>query len=100
MSNEYSMIAENYRYLLERGKLEQDIAEKEIRIYDFLAVCDKDDICRMVDSSAFNDIIRSFTKMAIENAGIDEKSQERVLNQLRWIFDEKKAKEVLASFGN
>lgn len=54
----------------------------------------------MVDSSAFNDIIRSFTKMAIENAGIDEKSQERVLNQLRWIFDEKKAKEVLASFGN
>ena len=31
MSNEYSMIAENYRYLLERGKLEQDIAEKEKR---------------------------------------------------------------------
>ena len=95
MSNEYFMMAEDYRCLLEHGKIEQDIAEKEIRIFEFLALCDKDDICRMVDSSAFNDIIRAFTKMAIKNAGIDKESQGRVLNQLRWIFDEKKAKEVL-----
>lgn len=52
----------------------------------------------MVDSSAFNDIIRAFLKMAVVNAGIGEKAQEKVLNQLRWIFDEKQAKEILKDY--
>ena len=45
--------------------------------------------------SAFNDIIRAFLKMAVVNADIDEEAQGKVLNQLRWIFDEKSAKQVL-----
>ena len=71
------------------------MAEKEIRIYEFLATCSQDDFCRIVDSSAFNDIIRAFLKMAVDHADIDEKSKEKVISQLRWIFDEKSAKEVL-----
>ena len=34
--------------------------------------------------------------MAVSNSGIDAPAQEKVINQLRWIFDEKEAKEVLA----
>lgn len=68
---------------------------KKIRIYEFLATCDKDDLCRMVDSTAFNDIIRALLKMAVDNADIDERAKENIKNQLRWIFDEKSAKEVL-----
>ena len=93
--NGYTMMAESYKKLMEQGKIDKETAEKEIRIYEFLATCDIDDFCRMVDSSAFNDIIRAFLKMAVENADIDEKSQDKVKNQLRWIFDEKSAKEVL-----
>lgn len=93
--NGYTMMADNYRHLMEQGKIDKKTAEKEIRIYDFLATCDSDDICRMVDSSAFNDIIRAFLKMAVKNADIDEEAQDKVLAQLRWIFDEKQAKEVL-----
>lgn len=52
----------------------------------------------MVDSSAFNDIIRAFLKLALTNAEIDEESRDKVLNQLRWIFDEKSAKEVLLKY--
>ena len=76
---------------------DKDSAEKSIRIYEFLATCDKDDLCQMVDSSAFNDIIRAFLKMAVVNAELEEEQQDKVLNQLRWIFDEKSAKEVLES---
>lgn len=93
--NGYTMMAESYRRLSEQGKLDKKTAERNIRIYDFLATCDTDDFCRMVDSSAFNDIIRAFLKLAVENAGIDEKSQDKVIDQLHWIFDEKSAKEVL-----
>ena len=93
--NGYTLMAESYRKLMNEGKIEKEVAEKEIRIYEFLATCDDDDKCIMVDSSAFNDIIRAFLKMAVKNADIDEEAQDKVLNQLRWIFDEKSAKEVL-----
>lgn len=93
--NGFTIMADSHKKLMEQGVIDRDIAEKEIRIYEFLATCDTDDFCRMVDSSAFNDIIRAFLKMAVDNADIDEKSKEKVIGQLRWIFDEKPAKEVL-----
>lgn len=86
---------QGYRKILEEGKISEEEAKKEIRIYDFLSSCDQDDFCRMVDSSAFNDIIRAFLKMAVVNAELEEEQQGNVLNQLRWIFSEKSAKEVL-----
>jgi hypothetical protein len=93
--NGFTIMADSHKKLMEQGVIDRDTAEKEIRIYEFLATCDTDDFCRMVDSSAFNDIIRAFLKMAVDNADIDEKSKEKVIGQLRWIFDEKPAKEVL-----
>ena len=95
--NGYTMMAEDYRHLMEQGKIDKETAEKEIRIYDFLANCDIDDIRKKVGSCAFNDIIRAFLKMAVKNADIDEEAQDKVLNELHWIFDEKQAKEVLAA---
>lgn len=96
--NGYTLMAESYKKLMEQGKIEKEVAEKEVRIYEFLATCDTDDLCSMVDSSAFNDIIRAFCKMAVDNADIDEDSKEKVIGQLRWIFDEKSAKDVLNKY--
>lgn len=95
--NGYEMMADSYRQLVKQGKIDKETADKEIRIYDFLATCDSDDLCRMVDSSAFNDIIRAYLKMAVQSADIDEDAREKVVGQLRWLFDEKTAKEVLES---
>lgn len=96
--NGYTLMADSYRKLMNEGKIDKEAAEKEIRIYEFLATCDTDDFCIMVDSAAFNDIIRAFLKMAVVNAEIGEKAQEKVLNQLRWIFDIKPAIEVLQTY--
>ena len=93
--NGYEMMADSYRQLMKQGRIEKETADKEIRIYDFLATCDSDDLCRMVDSSAFNDIIRAYVEMAVKNADIDEESRNKVVGQLRWLFDEKTAKQVL-----
>lgn len=96
--NGFTMMSDSYKKLMEQGKITKEMAEKEIRIYNFLATCTVDDFCRMVDSSAFNDIIRAFVKMAVINADIGEENQEKVTNQLRWIFDEKSAREVLEHY--
>ena len=74
--NGYTMMADSYRKLMSEGKIDKDTAEKEIRIYEFLASCDETDLCRMVDSSAFNDIIRAFLNMAVLNADIDEDARD------------------------
>ena len=93
--NGYEMMADSYRQLVKQGKVDKETADREIRVYAFLATCDSDDLCRMVDSSAFNDIIRAYLKMAVQSADIDEDAREKVVGQLRWLFDEKTAKEVL-----
>lgn len=93
--NGYEMMAESYRQLVKQGKIDKETADREIRVYDFLTTCDSDDLCRMVDSSAFNDIIRAYLKMAVQSADIDEDSRNKVVGQLRWLFDEKTAKQVL-----
>ena len=90
--NGYTLMAESYRKLMNEGKIDKEAAEKEIRIQEFLATCDNDDLCRMVDSGAFNDIIRAFLKMVVDNAEIGDEEKEKVIGQLRWIFDEKSAK--------
>lgn len=93
--NGYEMTADSYRQLVKQGKIDKETADREIRVYDFLTTCDSDDLCRMVDSSAFNDIIRAYLKMAVQSADIDEDAREKVVGQLRWLFDEKTAKQVL-----
>ena len=95
--NGYKMIADDYKKMIEDGLVEKEEVEKEIRIYEFLATCDIDDFCIMVDSSAFNDIIRAFLRLALNNVNIDEKVREIAFNELRWAFDEKTAREVLNS---
>lgn len=96
--NGYEMMADSYRKLREQGKINKEVADREIRIYEFLAECDSDDLCRLVDSSAFNNIIKGYVEYAVNQANIDEESRKKVLGQIRWIFDEKTAREVLDTY--
>lgn len=93
--NGFKMMADSYRKLVSDGTITEEQAKRDIEIYDFLATCNQDDFCMMVDSSAFNDIIRAFLRLAVKNAELSKKSEDKVLNQLSWIFDEMSAKEVL-----
>lgn len=95
MNEKYAMMAKSYKHLMEQGKIDKNTAEKEIRVYEFLSACNGDDICRLVNSAAFNAIIRAYLQVALKNADIDEKTQDKVLSQLSWMFDEMTAKEVL-----
>ena len=95
--NGYTMLAESYKKLMNEDKIAKEVAEKHIRIYEFLATCDIDDLCIMVDSSAFNDIIRAFLRIAVKDAGIGYLECKAVMDGLHYIFDEQTAKEVLNS---
>lgn len=74
-------------YSLNVERLQKMRLLKKIRVYDFLATCDKEDIYTMVDSSAFNDIIKSFCKKALENSSVSEQSAQDVINELSNLFN-------------
>ena len=84
--NGFTMMADSYRELMNNGKIDIETAEKKIRIYDFFATCDIDDFCLMVDSSAFNDIIRAFLKMAVNNAIDELEEREQYILDQRFVI--------------
>ena len=89
------MMAESYRSLVKKGRLTEEQAKRDIEIYEFLAKCNTDDLCRLIDSSAFNDIIKAIVRVSLKKAKIDQKTEEKILNEIRYTFDEMTAKEIL-----
>lgn len=82
--NGYTMMKQSYQKLLEQGKIDEREARKNIRVYEFLETCDREDFCIMVDSSAFNDIIKGYCEIAIEQgstSGIFDKNADDVLKR-------------------
>lgn len=98
--NGYELMSQSYKKLAQEGKIPKEDAEKEIRIYDFLATCSKDDLNRMVDSSAFNDIIRGYITLAVNNSDISKESRNKILAQLRYLFDWNNAEDALKAYLN
>lgn len=97
--NGFAVLADACRNAAAQGIISQDSANKECRIYDFLAACDQEDICNLFDSSAFNEIAKSYMRLAVkeltDEGTIDEEQARAVRNRYSLLFDEKQAREVL-----
>ena len=97
--NGFKVMAESLRTASEQGTISKDQADKDIRIYDFLASCSEDDFCRLFDSSAFNDIAKSYLKIAVtelvEEGTLNEDQGQAVKNRFALLFSEKTAKDVI-----
>ncbi|MBQ8134629.1 MAG: hypothetical protein IJ054_05070 [Lachnospiraceae bacterium] len=97
--NGFQLTADSYRKAAEQGKISKDYADKECKVLDFLATCDNADICNMFDSSAFNEIAKSYLRIAVreltDEGTIDEEQAQAVRNRFSLLFDEKQAHEVI-----
>ncbi len=97
--NGFQIMADSYRQAAEQGKISKEEADKECRIYEFMATCDEEDICNLFDSSAFNDIAKGYMRTAVKEliaeGVIDEEQGQAVRNRYALLFDEKGAKDVL-----
>ena len=95
----YKIMADSYRKAAAEGKISKEEADKIIRSYDYLTECDQEDIYCLFDSSAFNEISKSYLRLAvkelIEENVIDEEQGRAVRNRFALLFSEKTAKDVL-----
>lgn len=96
--NGFQLLSDSYKKALSQGEISREEAEKKCRIYDFLATCDDDDFYNMFDSSAFNEISKSYMRLAVkrlvENGTLEEDQGKAVRNEFAFLFDEKQSKEV------
>ena len=93
--NGYIMQAETYRVLAERGQIPKEEADRKRAVYAFLETIEESQRYDLFDSSAFNDIVKAYVKLALKNTEIDEEKTEEIMQELRWLFDTKGSKEVL-----
>lgn len=97
--NGFQLQADAYRKAAEQGKITQEQADKECKVFDFLATCDDEDICNLFNSSAFNEIAKSYMRLAVRELAdegvIDEEQATAIRNRYSLLFDEKRAQEVI-----
>ena len=97
--NGYQIMSDSYRKAAESGAITKEQADADCRIFDFLATCSDEDICRLFDSSAFNDIAKSYLRLAVKElvgeGTITEDQGQAVRNRFSLLFDEKKAGEII-----
>ena len=93
--NGYEIMSDSYKSLVKRGQLTEEEAAPKIRIYDFLSGCSKADICSLVDSSAFNDIICAYAKQACKDAELTEEQINKVELALIRLLDSASVRKLL-----
>jgi hypothetical protein len=91
----YRIMAESYRKLVKDGKMTEEEAASDIKIYDFLAECTQDDIYNLFNSGAFNDITKAYLRKALVSAEINDEEKGLIMEELRWSIDTMTAKEVV-----
>lgn len=95
--NGFKLQADAHRKYLEMNPDDPNRSsiERKIYLFDFLSVCNETDICELYNSSVFNEITKGYTKLALENVGIDDEHIKMVMEELRHLHDTKRADEVL-----
>lgn len=105
--NGYQMTADSYRQLLESDKypdIDREAIQHKIKALDFLATATEEERLELFNSSAFNDVVKGYLKMAVDNIELEEEEREEVrqklLNEFRYLFDTVTAKQAEEYYNN
>lgn len=82
----YRIMAESYKKAVEQGKLTEKEARPYIKVFELLGELTQEDLYTMVDTTAFNEIIKAYCRRALREASVDKNIEEDVLTQLKLLF--------------
>lgn len=93
--NGYKLLADSYKEAANDGTITSELAERRCRILDFLATCNEDDFYHLFDSSAFNEIMMSYVRRAVNNVSeLSDEQRMAVRNEVNMLLSECTAKEI------
>ncbi len=98
------MMADTYRNYLEQHpdepqKVKAALACK-IKAHDIMANCSDSERLALFDTSAFNDVVKGYVKLALDNKGIEEEQCKAIVNEVSYLFNIKTANEAEEYYNN
>lgn len=72
----YRIMAESYKKAVEQGKLTEEEARPHIKAFELLGELTQEDLYTMVDTTAFNEIIKAYCRRALREASVDKNIEE------------------------
>lgn len=93
--NGYQITADSYRTLLQtEPDIDRAKTEQKIKALDFLASCSKEERLELFNSSAFNDVVKGYVLLALDNLKTDPEQRKAIINEVAYLFDIKTADEA------
>lgn len=93
--NGYQITADSYRKLLQtEPDIDRAKTEQKIKALDFLASCSKEERLELFNSSAFNDVVKGYVLLALDNLKTDPEQRKAIINEVAYLFDIKRADEA------
>ena len=95
--NEYKMQIEMYRQVLasDRTNIDRDCIEAEIRALEPFAERTEQEIAKMFNCGAFNDILKAYCRKAMQNCNVNSETVSNVMNEVKWLLDTVSANEII-----
>ena len=94
--NGFKILADSYRKAAELGEVEKEWAESKCKALDFLATCEEEDFYNLFDSAAFNDIMFSYVRNAVNNIeSLTDEQRKAIREEVRLLVSERNAAEIV-----
>lgn len=97
--NGYQMLADAYKKELATTPEEYRAdMQAKINALEYLAGADDATRYALFDSSAFNDIVKGYVKLALHNTDTDSEKAREIMNEINYLFSVKTASEAEAYY--
>lgn len=94
----YRMLLDAHKKVLEEdgSGVDREFVKAEIKALEPFAERTEQEVLRMFDSGAFNEVTKAYCKLAMQNCGLDAKITNDVLSEISYLFDTVSANELMS----
>lgn len=95
--NGYELNIKAYENILAEKRPDTDVEyiKAQIRSLEPFAERTEEERIQLFDSGAFNEVVKSYCRVAMKNCNVDEDTISNVINEIKWLFDTVSANEIL-----
>lgn len=95
--NNFQSDIEAYRQILDsnRKDIDREYIKAEIKALEPFAERTEEEIIKMFDSGAFNEVMTAYCKKAMQNCKIDDETIDKVMGEIKWLLDTEKASQII-----
>lgn len=95
--NGYQLQIDAFKQILQtdRKDIDRNYIKAEIKALEPFAKRTEEERIQMFNSGAFNDVLKSYCRVAMNNCNVDEKLIHNVLREINCLLDEVRVSEII-----